>query len=72
MPGERSEVFRGKARIENHAGRTEDGARVQGGADAAFAVVPHQDATELQSRVFHPSGGKRPLPHGAVGVFEIA
>ena len=35
-------------------------------------MVAHEHAAELQARVLHLSRGVRPLPDGAVGVFEVA
>ena len=61
-----------EACIEDDAGGVDDRPRVERGADAAFAVVAHQQATELQSTAFQCAGFGIPLAHLAIGVLEVA
>ena len=72
VPGERREVLGREAAVEDHAARAEDGAGVQGGPDAAFAVVAHEDPAELQAGIDHGLLLFRPLSDRTVGVLQVA
>ena len=49
VPAERGEVLGGKPRIENHTARVHHRTGIECGADAAFAVVTHEQTAELES-----------------------